>query len=72
MRRAFALPALLLALAGGALAVAQSDVFDPEAIAAQERRQLIEAKEQSAEALVRSAALEAQAAAGPAAAAPLE
>ncbi|OHC99878.1 MAG: metalloendopeptidase [Sphingopyxis sp. RIFCSPHIGHO2_01_FULL_65_24] len=63
MRLAFALPALLLALAGGALALAQSDAFDPEAIAAGERRQLISAKEQSAAALARSAALEVQAAA---------
>lgn len=63
MRLAFALPAMALALAGGALALAQSDAFDPEAIAAGERRQLISAKEQSASALARSAALEVQAAA---------
>lgn len=61
MRRAFALPALLLALAGGALAVAQSDVFDPAAIAAAERQQLLSAKAQSADAMARSAALERQA-----------
>ena len=61
MRRAFALPALLLTLAGGALAIAQSDVFDPEAIAAGERQQLLSAKAQSADAMARSAALERQA-----------
>ncbi len=63
MRQAFLLPAAMLALIGGALAVAQTDVFDPETIAARERQQLIAAKQQSAEALERSAALEAQAAA---------
>lgn len=61
MRRAFALPVLALALAGGALAIAQSDVFDPEAIAAAERRQLVTAKQQSLDAMARSAALERQA-----------
>jgi septal ring factor EnvC (AmiA/AmiB activator) len=55
--------ALGLAVAGGAYATAQSDVFDPEVIAARERQQLLTAKEQSADAMARSATLEAQAAA---------
>lgn len=55
--------ALGLAVAGGAYATAQSDVFDPEVIAARERQQLLAAKEQSADAMARSATLEAQAAA---------
>ncbi|WP_428632633.1 murein hydrolase activator EnvC family protein [Sphingopyxis sp.] len=49
--------------AGGALALAQSDIFDPQAIAARERDQLLGAKQQSAEAMARSTRLEAQAAA---------
>ena len=61
MRRwAFPL-ALGFAAVGGTLAVAQSDVFDPQAIAAREREQLLTAKRQSADAMARSAALEAQA-----------
>jgi septal ring factor EnvC (AmiA/AmiB activator) len=63
MRRAFAALAVLAVLAGGALAVAQSDVFDPQAIAARERAQLLGAKQQSAEAMARSTRLEEQAAA---------
>jgi septal ring factor EnvC (AmiA/AmiB activator) len=46
---------------GGALAIAQSDVFDPAAIAAREREQLLGAKQQSAAAMARSALLEKQA-----------
>jgi len=61
MRGALAALAGLAAVAGGALALAQSDVFDPQAIAARERAQLIAAKHQSAEAMRRSGALEAQA-----------
>ncbi|WOF42680.1 peptidoglycan DD-metalloendopeptidase family protein [Sphingopyxis indica] len=61
MRRALAALAGLAALALGALALAQSDVFDPQAIAARERAQLVNAKQQSADAMARSAALEAQA-----------
>ena len=61
MRRALATLALAVTVAGGALAIAQSDVFDPDAIAANERQQLLTAKQQSAEAMQRSAALEAQA-----------
>jgi septal ring factor EnvC (AmiA/AmiB activator) len=61
MRRWTAALALGLAVAGGALAVAQSDVFDPGAIAARERQQLLTAKQQSADAMARSATLEAQA-----------
>lgn len=61
MRRALAALALAVTVAGGALAIAQSDVFDPDAIAANERQQLLTAKQQSAEAMERSAALEAQA-----------
>lgn len=63
MRRALAVSVMLAALAGGALALAQSDIFDPQAIAARERDQLISAKQQSADALARSARLEAEAAA---------
>jgi len=61
MRAALAAMILGLAAASGAYAVAQSDVFDPEAIAARERQQLLSAKKQSAEAMARSASLEAQA-----------
>lgn len=60
MRRALA-PALLVLVAAAGGALAQSDLFDPEAIAARERAQLVAAKQQSAEALARSAALEAEA-----------
>jgi septal ring factor EnvC (AmiA/AmiB activator) len=49
------------AFAGGALALAQSDIFDPTAIAAREREQLLGAKQQSAAAMARSALLEKQA-----------
>jgi septal ring factor EnvC (AmiA/AmiB activator) len=63
MRRALAVSVMLAALAGGALALAQSDIFDPQAIAARERDQLISAKQQSADALARSARLETEAAA---------
>lgn len=61
MRRWAAALALTLAVAGGAIAVAQSDVFDPRAIAEREREQLLTAKQQSADAMARSTALEAQA-----------
>ncbi|SNT18873.1 murein hydrolase activator EnvC family protein [Sphingopyxis indica] len=61
MRRALAALAGLAAVALGALALAQSDVFDPQAIAARERAQLVNAKQQSADAMARSATLEAQA-----------
>lgn len=61
MRRALAILAGFAAIACGALAVAQSDVFDPAAIATRERAQLLTAKQQSAEAMARSGALEAQA-----------
>ena len=63
MRRAFVALAFAAAFAGGALALAQSDIFDPQAIAARERAQLIDAKQQSAAAMARSALLEKQAAA---------
>lgn len=63
MRRALAALAIAAVFAGGALALAQSDVFDPQVIAAREREQLIGAKQQSAEAMARSTRLEAQAAA---------
>jgi septal ring factor EnvC (AmiA/AmiB activator) len=63
VRRAFATLAALALLSGGAIAVAQSDIFDPQAIAAREREQLLGAKQQSAEAMARSTRLEAQAAA---------
>ncbi len=63
MRRMAAALAVMGLFAGGALAVAQSDIFDPQAIAARERNQLLSAKQQSAEAMARSARLETQAAA---------
>jgi septal ring factor EnvC (AmiA/AmiB activator) len=61
MRRAFAALATTAVFAGGALALAQGDIFDPTAIAAHEREQLIDAKQQSAAAMARSALLEKQA-----------
>lgn len=61
MRPVLAALAITAAVAGGALALAQSDVFDPAAIAARERQQLLTAKEQSAAAMTRSASLEKQA-----------
>ena len=61
MRAALLVIAAFAAIAGGALALAQSDVFDPAAIAARERQQLLTAKAQSAAAMRRSAVLEAQA-----------
>ena len=63
MRRVASMLAALAIVSGAALALAQSDVFDPAAIAAREREQLIGAKQQSAEAMARSTRLEAQAAA---------
>lgn len=61
MRRLAAALGLIAAVAGGALALAQSDIFDPAAIAARERDQLIDAKQQSVAAMARSALLEKQA-----------
>lgn len=61
MRRALSAIAIAAVFAGGALALAQSDVFDPAAIAARERDQLLGAKQQSAAAMARSALLEKQA-----------
>ncbi len=61
MKRLAAAFGLIAAVAGGALALAQSDVFDPTAIAAREREQLLGAKQQSAAAMARSALLEKQA-----------
>ena len=63
MKRTRAALAIAALFAGGALALAQSDIFDPQAIAAREREQLLGAKQQSAEAMARSTRLEAQAAA---------
>ncbi len=63
MRAAFALLTVASVFTGAAFALAQSDIFDPQAIAAREREQLIGAKQQSAEAMARSMRLEAQAAA---------
>ena len=63
MRAALLVVAAFAAITGGALALAQSDVFDPAAIAARERQQLLTAKAQSAAAMRRSAVLEAQASA---------
>lgn len=61
MRRAITGLALAASMMGGALALAPNDVFDPEAIAARERQQLVTAKKQSADAMGRSATLELQA-----------
>ena len=61
MRRALIGIAVGTCLLGGIGALAQNDAFDPAAIAAQERAQLIAAKQQSAAALRRSTALEAEA-----------
>ena len=61
MRRALAAFAITAVFGGAALALAQSDVFDPQAIAARERTQLVDAKQQSAAAMARSALLEKQA-----------
>ena len=63
MKPALGALAIAALFAGGALALAQSDIFDPQAIAAREREQLLGAKQQSAEAMARSTRLEAQAAA---------
>lgn len=63
MRRMIAALSFAAAVAGGALALAQSDVFDPAALVAQEQQLLQAAKDQSIEAMARSAALEKQAAA---------
>lgn len=63
MRRTLAALAIAAVFACGALALAQSDVFDPQVIAAREREQLLGARQQSAEAMARSTRLEAQAAA---------
>jgi len=62
VRRALAALAITVVLGGGAaLALAPIDIFDPQAIAARERMQLIDAKQQSAAAMARSALLEKQA-----------
>jgi septal ring factor EnvC (AmiA/AmiB activator) len=61
VRRLAATLGLIAAVAGGAFALAQSDIFDPQAIAARERDQLIDAKQQSVAAMARSALLEKQA-----------
>jgi septal ring factor EnvC (AmiA/AmiB activator) len=61
MRRALAALATIAVFAGGALALAQGDIFDPTAVAVHEREQLIDAKQQSAAAMARSALLEKQA-----------
>jgi septal ring factor EnvC (AmiA/AmiB activator) len=63
VKRALGALAIAALFTGGALALAQSDIFDPQAIAAREREQLLGAKQQSAEAMARSTRLEAQAAA---------
>ena len=54
---------MLPLMTAGALAMAQSDVGDPELVAQQERRTLVSAQRQSAAALARSAALDRQSAA---------
>lgn len=61
MRRALTALAATAVFGGAALALAPADIFDPQAIAARERMQLIDAKQQSAAAMARSALLEKQA-----------
>jgi septal ring factor EnvC (AmiA/AmiB activator) len=61
VRRALSALAITAVFGGAALALAQSDIFDPAAIAARERDQLLGAKQQSAAAMARSALLEKQA-----------
>ena len=61
MKRARAGLAIAALMAGGAFALAQSDIFDPQVIATRERAQLVDAREQSAAAMARSALLEKQA-----------
>ncbi|MHA4835398.1 murein hydrolase activator EnvC family protein [Sphingopyxis sp. MSC1_008] len=61
MRRALTALAATAVFGGAALALAPADIFDPQAIAARERMQLIDAKQQSAAAMARSVLLEKQA-----------
>ncbi|MDZ3830377.1 MAG: peptidoglycan DD-metalloendopeptidase family protein [Sphingopyxis sp.] len=61
MKQALSALAIAAMVASATLALAQSDIFDPTRIAAHEREQLITAKQQSAEAMARSARFEAQA-----------
>ncbi|PZQ22742.1 MAG: metalloendopeptidase [Sphingopyxis macrogoltabida] len=61
MRAGLAALALVLPTTGAVMALAQTDIFDPTAIVARERDQLVTAKAQSAEAMRRSGALEKQA-----------
>lgn len=61
MRAGIAMTGIAAAMLIGLAAFAQNDVFDPAVVAAQERAQLQAAKQQSAAALQRSAALEAKA-----------
>lgn len=55
--------AILALASGGALAIAQTEAFDPAAQAEQERQALISAQRQSGEAMARSTVLERQSAA---------
>lgn len=61
MKAGIAMAGITAAMLIGLAAYAQNDVFDPAVVAAQERAQLQAAKQQSAAALQRSAALEAKA-----------
>jgi septal ring factor EnvC (AmiA/AmiB activator) len=61
VRRALTALAATAVFGGAALALAPADIFDPQAIAARERMQLIDAKQQSAAAMARSVLLEKQA-----------
>ncbi|WP_338426474.1 murein hydrolase activator EnvC family protein [Sphingopyxis kveilinensis] len=61
MKRSRAGLAVAALMTGSAFALAQSDIFDPQVIATRERAQLIDARDQSAAAMARSALLEKQA-----------
>ncbi len=61
MRRALGILGAIAVTLGGGLALAQSDIFDPEQLAKKERAQLVAAKHQSAAAMKRSNELEGQA-----------
>lgn len=61
MRRTLFIFGAVAAMLGGGLALAQSDLFDPQQLAEKERAQLVAAKRQSAAAMQRSNELEGQA-----------
>lgn len=61
MRRTLTALILTAAVAGGAIAATQGDVFDSAVLVARERQQLLSAKQQSAAAMARSTRFEAEA-----------